>query len=501
MRFNKRSVFPIVFSLLSFVANHVAADNHALIMGISGYARSPLDGVPKDRESARKIAKAMGVPDENVVERKEKELTLDGLRAALKDFEKKIRPGDRAFIYFSGHGSSRSNGKGGCEQSIVTQEIGFMPKTEFHDLISPIQERASKTIVFLDTCFSGGVVSAAKDATRAFDDSPLKPKFLISKFSSGQDDTCGNAENYAKATRDFDDIKVAQSTPNYYMLGAAGPNEYAIDGGASAGGFATSAFLHCLSPSAGADVDNDGIVSLEEATRCAQRRVNSMLRPPFLAQTLTEGSGNGAGATPVAFGFGDSSLTTVAASGAVAQPAATRINSQQLLETIRRNSDQKHTVKIKSGKRAYKIKQDYLDLEVVSGKSGYLTLLSVGSSGKIFQLFPNDLDRNNHIDANAPLKLPRPEWRVPSGGPAGTNRFLAVVSGVPDRFANLEIPVGGRFKAFDATAVNAKEIMKRLVSPAPGCNGQTPTRDFDSPEGSPCGSSYGAGMVDVLEVE
>lgn len=177
-----------------------------------------------------------------------------------------------------------------------------------------------------------------------------------------------------------------------------------------------------------------------------------------------------------------------------------RIERKPLICLVAGNADQTHQVQIRSSKAAYIIKLDHLDLEIVSSRAGYLTLLSVGSSGKIFQLFPNDLDRNNHMDANVPLRLPRPEWRVPSGGPAGTNRFLAVVSGVPDRFANLGIPVGGRFKAFEATANNAKDIVERLISPTPGCNSLTPTRDFDSPEANPCGSSYGAGAIDVLEV-
>ena len=175
------------------------------------------------------------------------------------------------------------------------------------------------------------------------------------------------------------------------------------------------------------------------------------------------------------------------------------ISSAELLSTIHRNADQKQTVILRSLKSAYRVGQDYLELEVKSSKGGYLTVLSVWSSGRIFQLFPNALDDKNRIEANSTLRLPRPEWRVPAGGPAGKNRFLAVVSSTPNLFANLGVPVAGRFKAIDGTNANAKDIIERLISPAAECKASS-VRDFDSPELSPCASSYGAGLVDVMEV-
>ncbi len=475
------------------LATPALAANHALVMGVENYLSSPLHGVPRDRQSARAIARSMGVPEENIVERSDAELTLTGLRNSLKEFQKKIRPGDRVFIYYSGHGTSRSGKNGECEQGIVTQELSVLSKDEFHEYLKPIRNQAAKTVVFLDTCFSGGVVLGAKGGERSFGEDEPQPKFWQPKLTITTD-ACGKASNYAKATRDFVDVQAAQSTPNYYLLGAAGPDEYAIDGGPVRGSYATTAFLDCLKPELGADKNRDGIISLEEARICAQERVSSQLRPPFLRQTLTVGDGAGGGVTPVAFGVSSSSTSNSAASSSNAM-----ISSAELLSTIHRNADQKQTVILRSLKSAYRVGQDYLELEVKSSKGGYLTLLSVGSSGRIFQLFPNALDDKNRIEANSTLRLPRPEWRVPAGGPAGKNRFLAVVSSTPNLFANLGVPVAGRFKAIDGTNANAKDIIERLISPAAECKASS-VRDFDSPELSPCASSYGAGLVDVMEV-
>jgi len=481
------------FVILAGISAPAWATNHALIMGVENYPSSPLHGVPKDRQSAREIAKSMGVPEENIVERSDTELTLIGLRNTLKEFQKKIRAGDRVFIYYSGHGTS-SIGKGGeCEQGIVAQDLGVLSKDEFHEYIKPIRNQTSKTVVFLDTCFSGGMVLNAKGAERSFGEDEQQPKFWQPK-QGATSATCNKASNYAKATRDFFDVQTAQITPNYYMLGAAGPDEYAIDGGPARGSYATTAFLECLKPDSGADKNRDGIISLEEARICAQNRVSSRIHPPFLRQTLTVGDGAGGGATPVAFGA--STLSNSTGSTVSSSPI---INSIELLSTIHRNADQMHTVTLRSLKSTYKIGQDYLELEINSSKGGYLTLLSVGSSGRIFQLFPNAIDSNNRIEANSTVHLPRPEWRVPAGGPAGTDRFLAVVSGAPDIFANLGVPVAGRFKAIDGTSANAKDIVERLIMPSVECKTSS-VRDFASPELNPCASSYGAGLVDVMEV-
>lgn len=459
-------------------------------MGVENYQQNPLHGVKKDRKSARSIARSMGVSEENIVERSDEELTLEGLRSTLKQFQQKIHPGDRVFIYYSGHGTSREGKNGVCEQGIVTQDMSVMSTTEFQEYLKPIRNQAAKTVVFLDTCFSGGVVLGAKGVDRSLNDEEALPKFWQPKQTMASD-SCGKPGNYIKGTRDFVDVQAASSLPNYYMLAAAGPNEYAIDGGPIRGSYATTAFLECLKPELAADSNGDGIISLEEAKNCAQQRVTNRIRPPFLRQTLTAGEGGGGGITPVAFG---------ASNSLVPNASSMAISGTELLNTIYQNADRRQTVSLHSLKSTYKVNQDYLELEVTSSKGGFLTLLSVGSSGRIFKLFPNALDGNNRIEANKKLRLPRPEWRVPAGGPPGKNRFLAIVSSSPDQFANLGIPVAnGKFKALDATAANAKDIVDFLINPAVGCSPAS-TRDFDAIEANSCSSSYGAGLADVQEI-
>ena len=61
-------------------------------------------GVQHDGESARSIARKMGVKDANMRHYKDGELTLAGMQRAFDELQERIADGDQVFIYFSGHG-------------------------------------------------------------------------------------------------------------------------------------------------------------------------------------------------------------------------------------------------------------------------------------------------------------------------------------------------------------------------------------------------------------
>ena len=79
--------------------------NHALIITVSEYQRSPLPGVMTDRKLANELAQRFGVPPQNVVELSEQQVTREGLKEALASMNQVILPGDRLYVYFSGHGA------------------------------------------------------------------------------------------------------------------------------------------------------------------------------------------------------------------------------------------------------------------------------------------------------------------------------------------------------------------------------------------------------------
>lgn len=69
-----------------------------------------------------------------------------------------------------------------------------------------------------------------------------------------------------------------------------------------------------------------------------------------------------------------------------------------------------------------------MTVSVLSARSGYLTLLQRGTDDREDIVFPNELDKDNRIEANQPLTLPRESWKWKAAPPAGEGRLLAVVS-------------------------------------------------------------------------
>ncbi len=72
-----------------------------------------------------------------------------------------------------------------------------------------------------------------------------------------------------------------------------------------------------------------------------------------------------------------------------------------------------------------------LAVNVQSSRSGYLTLLQRGTDGTDSVVFPNALDQDNHIEADVPVILPRPHWKLRAAPPAGSGRVLAIVTDKP----------------------------------------------------------------------
>src|SRR5258708_13223612 len=75
--------------------------NHALIITVSEYQRSPLPGVLTDRKLANELARRFGVPTENIVELSEQQVTREGLKQALASMNQAVLPGDKLYVYFS----------------------------------------------------------------------------------------------------------------------------------------------------------------------------------------------------------------------------------------------------------------------------------------------------------------------------------------------------------------------------------------------------------------
>ena len=120
---------------------------------------------------------------------------------------------------------------------------------------------------------------------------------------------------------------------------------------------------------------------------------------------------------------------TSATPSSSAPSAPTVVGALASLKDIYAQRDIRRSVAVTMPKDTLRIDQDMFTMTITSSHSGYVYVLLLGSDETSFyMLFPNALDKSNRIEANKPMKLPRPHWGVNAAGPPGTDQILVIVS-------------------------------------------------------------------------
>ncbi|MES2533525.1 MAG: serine/threonine-protein kinase [Pseudomonadota bacterium] len=138
------------------------------------------------------------------------------------------------------------------------------------------------------------------------------------------------------------------------------------------------------------------------------------------------------------------------------------------------------------------IGKDRLAFEVRSQREGYVYVYLLSSGGEMFLLFPNLLDKYNKIAANSTLALPRASWPMDAGGPAGSNRFVVMVSEHERDFGASGVQNDGVFPQFPLPVLAALEATRGT--------GPTPLAGRPNcPGGTACKDVYGAANFKIVE--
>ena len=152
------------------------------------------------------------------------------------------------------------------------------------------------------------------------------------------------------------------------------------------------------------------------------------------------------------------------------------------------------TVVVKTEKSQVQIGHDRLNFSVRASHDGYLYVQMVGSDRSNFSLlFPNAIDKDNHIRAGQTLTLPRSGWKLSAFGPPGTDQFVAIVSDVPRDFGGAGLVAGELFSEFPIARARQLQGVHTGVTPlyagAANCAGAPA-----------CSQAYGASMFSVEEI-
>ena len=484
--------------------------NHALIITVSEYERSPLPGVLTDRKLATELATRFGVPPQNIVQLSEQEVTREGLKQAFAGLSETIMPGDKLYVYFSGHGARYFNkATGQCTESIVMQDMRMVTNAEFAGMIKPLSAKTDKTVVMLDSCHSGGVANAANSRALSSPAALQRPKFSA-EASSPQ---CALAVNLGSfSTNRGADFNTTDH--NLVILAAAKNNEVAWD--TSKGGAMTYNFSQCLGGAA-TDTDHSGSLSMQELTDCVQARLDKTQENTALQHATLVGNAklvpafsDAAQSVPPAQGPppAQSALVAAATTASPATPAPpAQIDTLAALNDIYNQRDDRWQVEAKLDQPTLKIGSN-LNVTVHSQRDGFIYLFYQGSQPDSFYLlFPNQLDSANSISANRELVLPRSDWSVTALGPRGTDHLLVMVTETARDFSALALPAeyvsqSGPFEKIQRTPQAVARIGQIATLSAatrkPACQ-NTASRDLGVAR--QCSNAFGASLVSVEEID
>ncbi len=135
---------------------------------------------------------------------------------------------------------------------------------------------------------------------------------------------------------------------------------------------------------------------------------------------------------------------------AAADTGADGFSVARLIDSLHQQRSADWAVSVRVGSERVRIGKDPLTFRLRSDRDGYVYLLLQGTDrAHFYQLFPNGLDRNNRIRANVDMALPRSNWEMIAGGPAGVNRLIALVTPSPRNFTAAGLNTGQPFSEFD----------------------------------------------------
>lgn len=478
---------------------------HALIIAIGEYGQAeipPLPGVAHDVVSARRMAEAMAIPPEHTVVIRDREATAERIRSEIGKLADRVAPGDRVFVYYSGHGTRTFDPnvrRDGCTEGLMTTDSQVITNVEMAEDLKDVTAKADKLLVFYDACFSGGLTGAPlRTRSLTVGNERVTPKFT----AANTPEMCATPSNFR--TRSLALVLQANgSTPeNVVHIAASRPDEVSFDS-AMNGGFATVAWRDCLLGQA-VDADGSGGITVDEVTRCAQAKVSAALanQPGISGQHMTVGGNPSFVPAWMGAAFAPAAAASVTpASPAPAPPfvaAEDRVAPPgEILAEIHRQRNGRRSVEVQLKSPTMRIGSDALDLSVTSLNSGYVYVALAGSDGKsLYLLYPNGLDTDNRIRAGKTLQLPRGKWDVVAGGPAGQDTLLVMVTDAPRDLAALSGETSGPFMKTLLDERGRARLQWILA------NGTPPAGCASAPMSatSACSDAFGSALIGVDEV-
>lgn len=480
----RRALAVLLLAGLGMAAPALA--DRALLIGIDAYERdphiTPLSGAVNDARAMRRFLIESGhYRPEEIRLLLDGAATRAGILSAIEEWLiRGTRPGERAFLFFAGHGYQVGSvvNPGDLDQVLISADThldsqgvlrDFVRDKELDALLRRLSDRTVTVVV--DSCHAGLM-------TRSTTTLPVRaPRALwAAQQRLGTLPRAQVTRSAAGAPRAAEPL--LESTPDRTVWAAVSPNQLAFEEGGS--GLFTSLFIRGLSERA-ADLDGDGVVShveLHSWILARSQEFCSAMPPGQCGLGLTPmlEVHRGLQATPVEVTLAGLDTPELAGLDALAEAALMPTAQAGLVPVAVPGSgggtgtgaggaaggdgtgglagSGRVSIDISPGNRPRR--GERVQFRIESDFDGYLIVFDITPDGRLVQLFPNRFSdrqgRGNTIRAGFPISIPDATYGFDFvvQPPFGAGRLVAVVTADPVDFSdiatqarNLEpVPVG-----------------------------------------------------------
>ena len=417
--------------------------DRALVIGINRYSDpgiANLEGAVRDAANIRALLiERFGFTTDQIHLLTDRQANREGILAALRTtLEAGTRPGDRAFLFFAGHGYYQPDTDGdeddGYDEVLVPHDARIVSDTvhplkveniirddEVGTFLDRIGDR--NVLVIVDSCHAGTITRSLAHDSPAAKGARTLGTMGHQTAARGPDASEWSGLARARAQHRQNDMGSVDPGARRIVWMAVSPRQLALENRetAEAEGVFTGQFIRGLGDQQ-ADRNGDGTVTNAELL--------DYLRTESRAYCQRNRRDCRTGLTPGLEGPRDrlllDAVTGTPAAG-VAHPSGTAETALGHDNTARLDIDILPSPRVQVGQKVtYRIEGHHRD--------GYLLVVDVATDGTVTQLFPNRYSENAGADrllrAGTPRNIPGPYdgFALRAQPPPGQGKLVAVVT-------------------------------------------------------------------------
>lgn len=445
-----RCVSGLVLAAALLLAGPTAGrcEDRALIIGINKYAylgeKSQLSGAVNDARAMAGLAKTKwGFKPQQIKILLDADATAQAIRSALRDWiVADTSPGDRALIYFSGHGyfvEDTSGDEADGRDEVIVPYDGKLLASGYENFVIDdeiervLREMADRQVMLLsDSCHSGTIERSlvSEDEATGSEGMVRSPTWTTEGMRGGADKdlavalkTSEQAYKKLRQANSFVEARDVTVTGRGSLLvwTAAAATQLAQEDASLAPGARQGVFTRAFVDGIGgaADSNGDGKVTASEVLTYARAKAEnycaSFACKTGMTPTFEPGGselGRDMSVWPVGAAAGDAGQAPLDPTDVIPVPPEGF--------SVKLAIEPGSTVRLGQS----------IKLRIESSRPGTLIVLDARDDGKVFQLFPSVCTHKERaIRANAPLLMPDPSYGcVFKADEAGQGKIIAIVA-------------------------------------------------------------------------